>query len=54
MCQVISATKQTHNHTYVSSQQNREVQHVNKSPGFTLVVGLEVAFLFKTKNFTRL
>ena len=34
---------------------NREVQHVNKSPGFTLVVGLKVAFLFFfTKNLTPL
>ena len=33
---------------------NREIQHVNKSPGFTLVVGLEVAFLFITKFFAQL
>ena len=33
---------------------NREVQHVNKSPGFTLVVHLEVAFLFITKSLTSL
>ena len=31
-------------------QHNSEVQHVKKSPGFTLVVGLEVAFLLKTKK----
>ena len=38
----------------IVARSNREVQHVNKPPGFTLVVGLEVSLLFSTKNLTPL
>ena len=33
-------------------QDNIKVQDLNKSPGFTLVAGLELAFFILAKNFT--